>query len=104
VKKEFVRIVEKDRRPEYYDGLVVAKTKKEITAICQGPNQSSGLMLKTFELTDWAVEPTTPEKVKGYFEHSVLESERKLMNLEFDIRDAKIDLDRQKNLFKEVFG
>lgn len=105
MKKEFVRLIEKKKSGSQavYAGFVIERNKKEIRLICQGPDKSSSIKRDTFEIKDYEIVPETQERVKSFFEESLVEDHRKVIGLECDLDIAKLEQKRHQTLYDEVF-
>ncbi len=98
---KFVRVTEK-KSEEVYDGVVINQDDKTIKLICAGPETNSPITTMTFNKREITIEPRTKEQVKSWLETAMVETDRKICNIEFDLLFAQKDRERRAILLEEA--
>lgn len=91
---KYVRI-ETKKHSEIYDGVIIEQDAKAIKLICAGPEETSPITVKTFNKKEVTVHPRTKEQIKSWLETAMVETDRKICNIEFDLIFAKKDRERR---------
>jgi len=105
---KFVRVIEPyGTRNTYryiYDGVLISKTKEEISILGVGPEKQDYIQERHFSLDEVTVKEVQKEDVEHYFRLAILKGENELNDAEFNLLDAQRYLQNAKRYFKKYFG
>ncbi len=101
-KISFCRLIHK-KKDEAYDCAIISENAKEWVTICAGPNDTSEIGKSTFSKKEFMLEPRSKAQVESWFLTSLIISEKKKLDAEFEVKFAEQNLKRRIIMFEEVF-